>query len=127
MYKPLTKIDLMRQIKKFLEDPNRGISKALFAELCGVDVSNMVKTFEKGEIPLSEMTQIRVNKGYESWKRGEVKVMQRKNASRYVDYRKVPEPVIAPSMGLKLVGGEFKLRVGMVNRHDYSQRDLNGD
>jgi len=25
------------------------------------------------------------------------------------------------------VGGQLKLRVGMVNRHDYSEYDLNGD
>ena len=124
---PLTKAELLRQIKKFLQDPNRGISKKMFAELCGIDYANMLKIFESEELPMTELTQIRVNKGYEAWKRGEVRVMRRPNQTRYVDYRKIAEPVLMPSMGLKMVGGKLKLRVGLVNRHDYSQRDLNGD
>lgn len=124
---PLTKTELLRQIKKFLQDPDRGISHAMFAELCGINKFYMMDVFVYQTEPLSETVQIRVNKGYDAWKRGMVKTMVRRNQTRYVDYRKEPQPLLAPSMGLKLVGGELKLRVGMVNRHDYSQRDLNGD
>lgn len=123
----LTKKELLRQVKKFLQDPNRGISHMMFAELCGIDMWFMRQVFLDEERPLSETVQIRVNKGYDAWKKGLVKTMQRKDRSRYVDYRAKAEPLLAPSMGLKLVGGELKLRVGMVNRRDYSQRDLNGD
>jgi len=123
----LTKVELLRQIKKFLQDPDRGISHAMFAELCGINKFYMMDVFVYQTEPLSETVQIRVNKGYDAWKRGMVKTMVRRNQTRYVDYRKEPQPLLAPSMGLKLVGGELKLRVGMVNRHDYSQRDLNGD
>jgi len=123
----LTKVELLRQIKKFLQDPDRGISHAMFAELCGINKFYMMDVFVYQTEPLSETVQIRVNKGYDAWKRGIVKTMVRRNQTRYVDYRKEPQPLLAPSMGLKLVGGELKLRVGMVNRHDYSQRDLNGD
>jgi hypothetical protein len=123
----LTKKELLRQVKKFLQDPDRGISHMMFAELCGIDMWFMRQVFLDEERPLSETVQIRVNKGYDAWKKGLVKTMQRKDRSRYVDYRTKAEPLLAPSMGLKLVGGELKLRVGMVNRRDYSQRDLNGD
>ena len=123
----LTKVELLRQIKKFLQDPDRGISHAMFAELCGINKFYMMDVFVYQTEPLSETVQIRVNKGYDAWKRGMVKTMVRRNQTRYVDYRKEPKPNLAPSMGLKLVGGQLKLRVGMVNRHDYSQRDLNGD
>ena len=123
----LTKKELLRQVKKFLQDPDRGISHMMFAELCGIDMWFMRQVFLDEERPLSETVQIRVNKGYDAWKKGLVKTMQRKDRSRYVDYRTKAEPFLAPSMGLKLVGGQLKLRVGMVNRRDYSQRDLNGD
>ena len=123
----LTKVELLRQIKKFLQDPDRGISHAMFAELCGINKFYMMDVFVYQTEPLSETVQIRVNKGYDAWKRGMVKTMVRRNQTRYVDYRKEPKPNLTPSMALKLVGGQLKLRVGMVNRHDYSEHDLNGD
>jgi len=123
----LTKVELLRQVKKFLQDPERGISNAMFAELCGINMYHMRDVFLYQTEPLTEMIQIRVNKGYDAWKKGLVKTMQRRDKTRFVDYRKEPQPLIAPSMGLKLVGGQLKLRVGMVNRRDYSEHDLNGD
>jgi len=123
----LTKVELLRQIKKFLKDPDRGISHPMFAELCGINVDHMRDVFLYQTNPLTETVQIRVNKGYDAWKKGMVKTMVRRDKSRFVDYRKEPQHDIAPSMGLKLVGGQLKLRVGMVNRRDYSEHDLNGD
>jgi len=127
MYKPLTKVELHRQIKKLLADPERGISINLFAELCGISRTQLKEVFIADEVPMSEVVQTRVNKGYDAWKSGQVKVMRRKDNSRFVDYRKEPQLVSMPSLGLKVTNGQIKLRVGMVNRHDYSQRDLNGD
>jgi hypothetical protein len=127
MYRPLTKVELHRQIKKLLADPDRGISINLFAELCGISRTQLKDVFITDELPMSETVQIRVNKGYDAWKSGQVKIMRCKDNTRFVDYRKEPQPVTMPSLGLKVSGGQIKLRVGMVNRHDYSQRDLNGD
>ena len=123
----LTKKELLRQIKKLLQDPERGISNDMFAELCGINKDHMRDVFLYQTEPLTETVQIRVNRGYDAWKKGLVRTMQRRNQTRFVDYRPEPKPNIAPSMGLKLVGGQLKLRVGMVNRHDYSEYDLNGD
>jgi hypothetical protein len=41
----LTKVELLRQVKKFLQDPERGISNAMFAELCGINVDHMRDVF----------------------------------------------------------------------------------
>jgi hypothetical protein len=71
--------------------------------------------------------QIRVNKGYEAWKQGLVRTMKRRDNTTFVDYRKVAEPFLAPSMGLQMKNGKIGLRIGLVNRRDYSQRDLNGE
>ena len=122
---PLSKVDLKRQIKKFLQDPGRGISVALFAELAGVSKTILMDVFYYEKEPLSEMVQRRVNKAYMQWKAGNVKVMQRPNNSRYVDYRKESQPVYVQGLGLKVTSDGIKVRVGMVNRHDYSEIDLN--
>jgi len=51
--------------------------------------------------------------------------MRRKDLTRYVEYRKVPEPPMMAGMGLKVTSDGIKIKVGMVNRHDYSEIDLN--
>jgi len=83
----LTKVELLRQIKKFLKDPDRGISHPMFAELCGINVDHMRDVFLYQTNPLTETVQIRVNKGYDAWKKGMVKTMVRRDKSRFVDYR----------------------------------------
>jgi hypothetical protein len=122
---PLSKTELKRQIKKFLHDKDRGISVALFAELSGVSKTMLMDVFYYEKEPLSEMVQRRVNKAYMQWKAGAVKIMKRQDNTRYVDYRRVAEPAIMHGMGLKVTSEGIKLRVGMVNRHDYSEIDLN--
>jgi len=122
---PLSKTELKRQIKKFLHDKDRGISVALFAELSGVSKTMLLDVFYYEKEPLSEMVQRRVNKAYMQWKAGAVKIMKRQDNTRYVDYRRVAEPAIMHCMGLKVTSEGIKLRVGMVNRHDYSEIDLN--
>jgi hypothetical protein len=62
----------------------------------------------------------------EAVKSGEVRVMQRRNlrAAMWSTGRSLHPNTIKPSMGLKVTPEGIKLRVGMVNRHDYSQTDL---
>jgi hypothetical protein len=122
----LTKVQLKKEIKKFLQDADRGISQRLFAELCGIDLYHMRDIFMYEKFPLTETMQIRVNKGYDAWKKGMVKVMQRRDRTVYVDYRQEAKPVFIPSVALSIKNGQIGLRVGMVNQHDYSQPDLLG-
>ena len=120
----LSKTELKKQVKKYIADPERVLSIALFAELCGMSLLHFRDVFITDRSPVSENVQMRANKALEAVKNGEVRVMQRRNLSRYVEYRKVAQPNIQPSMGLKVTSEGIKLRVGMVNRHDYSQPDL---
>ena len=78
----LTKQELKRQVKAFLKDPDRGISHALFAEVCGIHSVTLLDVFLYETVPLSENVQIRVNRAYDAWKRGEVRVMQNKDRSK---------------------------------------------
>ena len=50
--------------------------------------------------------------------------MKRPDNTRYVDYRRESKPVFMPSMGLKVTSEGIKLRVGLRNRHDYSEDSL---
>jgi hypothetical protein len=125
MNTPLSKIELKRQIKKLLADKDRGISMQLFADLCGIHVSHLLDVFKYESEPMTEMVQMRVNKAYHEWKTGRVRVMKRQNNTRYVDYRKEAVSPIMPSTKLTFTHQGIKLKVGMSNRHDYSDTDLN--
>jgi hypothetical protein len=122
--KPLSKQELLLHMKRFIADKERGISIPLFCELAGISKAHFLDVFDKQVHPLSETMQIRVNKAYMQWKAGRVKVMKRNDNTRYVDYRREPKPPIMQGMGLKVTSEGIKLRVGMVNRHDYSESDL---
>lgn len=112
-------------MKRFNADKDRGISIPLFCDLAGMSVAHFRDVFIEDKHPLTETIQRRVNKAYIHWKLGMVRVMKRNDNTRYVDYRREAKPPISPQMGLKLTSDGIKLRVGMVNRHDYSETDLN--
>ena len=122
--RPLPKKELIRQVKRFLKDPHRGISQVMFSELCGISQTLMERVFLIEDLPMTETTQIRVNKGYREWKEGRVRVMRRKDMTRFVEYKQKAEPVIVPSMGVKMTSDGPKISLGMVNRRDYSTYDL---
>ena len=119
----LTKAELKRQVKRFLQDKDRGISIALFAELAGVSKSIIEFVFLQETEPMSEMVQRRVNKAYADWKAGKVKVMRMKG-KKWVEYRREPIQPLFPDNKLVLTDAGFKIRVGLVNRHDYSKPTL---
>jgi len=121
---PLSKRELTKYMQRFVADKDRGISIALFAELAGISHSHFYDVFIYNKEPLTEMVQRRVSKAYQQWKAGNVKVMKRIDNTRYVDYRKESQPVFMPKMGLQVTSDGIKVKVGMVNRHDYSETTL---
>jgi hypothetical protein len=124
MTKTMTKKELFRQIKRFLLDPNRGISVKLFADVCGLHEDSLENVFLKEVYPMTEYIQIRVSKGYNAWRNGEIAVMQNRDKSRFVEYRKEAKPRLSRGLGVQFVNGEVKLKIGLKNRYDYSELDI---
>jgi hypothetical protein len=122
--KALTKQELFRQMKRFVKDRERGISIDLFCRLAGISTVQFYEVFVHRTYPQTEMMQLRVSKAYQQWKEGNVKVMRRKDNTRFVEYRQESQPAMMPGMGLKVTPDGIKIKVGMVNRHDYSEIDL---
>ena len=120
----LPKAELKRQMKRFIADKDRGISLELFCQVAGISKVMFLEVFARERQPLTEYVQSRVNKAYIRWKAGQVKVMKRIDNTRYVAYRREPEVPLMPQMGLKMTSEGIKLRVGIVNRHDYSEMGL---
>jgi hypothetical protein len=120
----LPRSELRRIIKKFLKDKDRGISIALFADLAGISLSHIQDVFVNETEPLTEYVQRRVSKAYTEWLNGEVAIMQNRDTSKFVQYRKDPKPRMTRSTGLQVVNGEIKIKVGITNRYDYSDLTL---
>ena len=120
----IPKRELLAIIKRFIKDQNRGISVKLFAELCGINKEHLLDVFFYRIHPLTEYIQIRVSKGYKAWEKGEVAIMQNRDKTRFVSYRREPKPRLARTTGLHLVNGQIRLKVGVSNHGDYSKPTL---
>jgi hypothetical protein len=119
-----TKAQLLEEMPKFLADKNRGISVAMFAELCGVDPSHLRDVFLKRSEPLTERLQRRVNKAYAQVLAGEIRIMQR-GLRRYMEYREEPKPSMVRRSLIAWDGAGFKLDIGVRPRaEDYRRQDL---
>ncbi|NBW08748.1 MAG: hypothetical protein EBR82_12065 [Caulobacteraceae bacterium] len=120
----LSKEDLFKEITRLINDKDRGISVKNFAEVCGLDKTTLMKVFIYKTRPFSEFVQIRVNRGYSEWKKGNIRVMQRRDASTFPEYRKTPRVPLMPRIAVTFKDGKPVLKIGMANRHDYSEATI---
>ena len=120
----ITRAELMRIIPKFLSDENRGISIDLFAELAGVDKKSIRNVFVTRETRMTEYIQRRISKAYKAVLRGEIAVMQNRDQTRYVSWRRDPKPRMKRETRITFENGAPRLKIGIVNRLDYSQPDI---
>ena len=74
--------------------------------------------------PVSETVQRRVDKAYKAYVNGEVSVMQNKDGSRYIEYRKVARPLMKKSLGLQVTSDGIKINLGVKPKYNYGQYDL---
>jgi len=124
MQQALSKHELKRVIQQFLKDPNRGISIRLFAELAGMSQGHLQDVFLYQTEPVSETVQRRVDKAYKAYVNGEVSVMQNKDGSRYIEYRKVARPLMKKSLGLQVTGDGIKINLGVKPKFNYGHYTL---
>lgn len=120
----IPKRELKQIIKRFLKDKDRGISAALFADLAGISKGHLMDVFFYESEPLTEMVQRRVSKAYEEWRDGEVAIMQNRDNTKFVQYRKEAKPVLERSSALQFVNGGIRIKMGIANKHDYDVNDL---
>jgi AraC-like DNA-binding protein len=124
MQQALSKFELKRVIQQFLKDPNRGISIRLFAELAGMSQGHLQDVFLYQTEPVSEIVQRRVDKAYKAFINGEVSVMQNKDGSRYIEYRKVARPLMKKTLGLIATHDGIKINLGIKPKYNYGQLNL---
>jgi len=117
---PLSKAQLKIEMKRFIQDRDRGISLDCFGDICGLCANTLQKVFISGERPLTEYVQIRVNRAYAEWKNGNLRTMRTNSGRLFGDYRKEAIPPLVKHTGIVYTPDGFKLKMGLKNRHDYS-------
>ena len=120
----LPKTQLKAVIKRFLKDKDRGISVQLFADLAGISKGHLMDVFFYESEPMTEMVQRRVSKAYVEWRDGEVAIMQNRDNTKFVQYRKDNKPVMQKSSSLQMVNGAIKIKMGITNKYDYDVDNL---
>ncbi len=120
----IAKSELKIIMHRFLADKERGISIPLFSDLCGVSINQLRDVFLNHTEPLSEYVQRRVSKAYNEWKNGEVAIMQNRDTSKFVQYRKEAKPALEKVTKLQVVNGEIKIKLGVSKKYDYSGNTL---
>ena len=119
----IPKAELRTVLKRFFEDEERGISIKMFAELAGLPKSTIIEIFYKDE-EMTQRSQIRLSKAYHAWKNGEVRVMQNRDRTRFVEYREQAKPVVVRSTKIVVDNGKLKLQICPTNPRDYSGETL---
>ena len=127
MEKITTKAELRKMFKRFHADERRGISLALFADMCGITVGHLYQVFITETEPLTEVTQIRVSRALEAHRKGQLRVMENPlNRKRHAEYRPKGEekPRIVKAVSFVVNNGKIGLQPRPVNRQDFSRLSL---
>jgi hypothetical protein len=114
----IPKSELLRIIKAFVSDKRRGISIQLFADVCGIDRSQIYEVFVHEQYPMSELVQRKVSRGYSAWRDGYIAVMEQ-YGKKWFEWRKEPKVRMVRSQSLQVRNGQIVLNVGIRNRLDY--------
>ena len=119
-----TKRELFSIMRRFIKNKDRGISMDLFASAAGLNKYTILDVFVYGREPLTKNVQRRVSKAYQAWMNGEIAIMQNRDRTKFIEYRREPKPRIIPTTGLQMVNGQIRISVGMKNMDDYSRQPL---
>lgn len=123
-YPTLPKVKLLRIMQRFLADKERGISRQLFAQLAGMSKEHLEDVFLHQTEPLTERVQYRTSKAYHEWVNGEVAIMQNRDRTKFVDYRKEPKPALKRAMNLHIKDGKIAISLGIKPKYDYDVQTL---
>ena len=116
----LSKQQLKAELKLFLADKDRGISIKNFCEIAGISERLFQYIIKEEKMPMTEQTQRGLNKAYEHWKQGRIRVMKKHTNETYPDYRKEPKPPMIPMSKLVMTSEGFKVQNKPINRHNYA-------
>jgi len=116
----LTKSEILRRLDAMRSKRNRGFTMKMFAEFACINYRHMESVCRNQSDTFTELTQRKLSKALLALEAGEagprIDILGRK----FIGYTKNPKPVLRRSVGLQIGADGFRMKVGIVNKYDFS-------
>lgn len=116
----LTKSEILRRLDAMRSKRNRGFTMKMFAEFACINYRHMESVCRNQSDTFTELTQRKLSKALLALEAGEagprIDILGRK----FIGYTKNPKPVLRRSVGLQICADGFRMKVGIVNKYDFS-------
>ena len=116
----LTKLEILRRLDAMRSKRNRGFTMKMFAEFACINYRHMESVTRNQSDTFTELTQRKLSRALLALEAGEagprIDILGRK----FIGYSKNPKPVLRRSVGLQIGADGFRVKVGLVNKYDFS-------
>ena len=120
----LTKDEIIYRLNNMRSNRRRGFSMRMFAEFALMNYRHMEAICRDGTDTFTELTQRKLSKALLALENGEagprIDILGRK----FIDFHPKAKPVLRRGMGLEQTADGFKMKVGIVNKYDFSKPRL---
>lgn len=123
--KILTKQQIIDRISAMYLNKNRGFTMYHFVDFSDIDYAHFRRVY-KQESPMTESIQRKLSRALIALENGEAGPRRDIAGRKSVGYHRREEqrPAMARSMGLQSVGGEIKMRIGIVNKYSFNHKKI---
>ena len=116
----LTKDEIIRRLDAMRSKRSRGFTMKMFADFACINYRHMEAVCRNRSDTFTELTQRKLSRALLALEAGEagprIDILGRK----FIGFNKVPKPVLRRSVGLELGADGFRMKVGIVNKYDFS-------
>lgn len=120
----LTKAEIIRRLEAMRVKRKRGFTMKMFAEFACMNYRHMESVTRNQADTFTELTQRKLSKALLALEAGEagprIDILGRK----FIGYHKNPKPVLRRAVGLEKTADGFRMKVGIVNKYDFSKPRL---
>jgi hypothetical protein len=120
----LTKAEILKRLEAMRSKRSRGFTMKMFAEFACINYRHMESVTRNQSDTFTELTQRKLSRALLALEAGEagprIDILGRK----FIGYSKNPKPVLRRSVGLEKTSDGFRMKVGIVNKYDFSKPRL---
>lgn len=123
--KILTKQQIIDRISAMYLNKARGFTIYHFVEFADLDYTHFRRVY-KQESPMTESMQRKLSRALTALENGEAGPRMDIAGRKSVGYHRREEqrPAMTRGMGLQNVGGEIKMRIGIVNKYSFNHKKI---
>ena len=120
----LTKAEILKRLATMRSNRKRGFTMKMFAEFASMDYRDLESVTRDRTDTFTEVTQRKLSRALLALERGEAGPRIDILGKKFIGFNQKAKPVLRRSMGLTVTDGEFKVRVGLSNKYDFSKPRL---